>query len=668
MAAEQIAPADLAELKRVRPLVKEHCAICFQPRACRVQYLGRPMIGKVCTNKKCLLENAERKAAELLAMQEQLVQVRAEGAAQGVRALAQAAASRKLRAASTGPVRRRAGASAAQTLRDNVRAGGGFWRDVADEEEEEAVEEVPQAVRPPRGEPKRHPSRSAFIDDAAAASDDDGAEGDDDGNATPASMRDFVVEDHCSESEQSESDAQLDPAPASIVRSGRHSRSSAASAASLAALLTPTAGGRAGGPRVLRSGTSPRPSVDSAYGRRTKRTRTAPQGADDAAAVPPSPPPAPRAPPPERVAEFEDAGGGGPKYKVQEVLWMCTEDMLTEPEEVLVVKVHDDAPPFAVLSMQYTVRRRLGEEVRVAEELLSRTSPIARAPTAAQPAAQLEPKLWPLSLTMTPMSGERGVELADEVRMWCAQQFVLRAQVVMDKQHVAGRLVEGHWGVERGDERDNPHGQGANLANLAVIGQKQAESDVKAWYRTLVDALKKEVIKEFEAHALEDPEKFANRKVTLRLSVNLNKNYAYVQGYTGKWWQNDEYRESRTGIDDERWQYCVDKYNAGANDEQNFRAVVKKPYNPRVGSGKLNQINKTNFIGSVVDFLIVSGLLKYFPTLVVAVAWMLQSGRFILSPVFVQARRGACVQMHLCVHACIALLHVHAYMHLGAQG
>ena len=101
MAAEQIAPADLAELKRVRPLVKEHCAICFQPRACRVQYLGRPMIGKVCTNKKCLLENAERKAAELLAMQEQLVQVRAEGAAQGVRALAQAAASRKLRVAST---------------------------------------------------------------------------------------------------------------------------------------------------------------------------------------------------------------------------------------------------------------------------------------------------------------------------------------------------------------------------------------------------------------------------------------------------------------------------------------------------------------------------------------------------------------------------------------
>ena len=335
---------------------------------------------------------------------------------------------------------------------------------------------------------------------------------------------------------------------------------------------------------------------------------------------------------------------------------------------MLVVKVHDDAPPFAVLCMQYTVRRRLGEEVRVAEELLSRTSPIARAPTAAQPAAQLEPKLWPLSLTMTPMSGERGVELADEVRMWCAQQFVLRAQVVMDKQHVAGRLVEGHWGVERGDERDNPHGQGANLANLAVIGQKQAESDVKAWYRTLVDALKKEVIKEFEAHALEDPEKFANRKVTLRLSVNLNKNYAYVQGYTGKWWQNDEYRESRTGINDERWQYCVDKYNAGANDEQNFRAVVKKPYNPRVGSGKLNQINKTNFIGSVVDFLIVSGLLKYFPTLVVAVAWMLQSGRFILSPVFVQARRGACVQMHLCVHACIALLHVHASMHLGAQG
>ena len=106
----------------------------------------------------------------------------------------------------------------------------------------------------------------------------------------------------------------------------------------------------------------------------------------------------------------------------------------------------------------------------------------------------------------------------------------------------------------------------------------------------------------------------------------------------------------------------MDKYNAGANDEQNFRAVVKKPYNPRVGSGKLNQINKTNFIGSVVDFLIVSGLLKYFPTLVVAVAWMLQSGRFILSPVFVQARREACVEMHLCVHACIAL-HACACLH-----
>ena len=85
----------------------------------------------------------------------------------------------------------------------------------------------------------------------------------------------------------------------------------------------------------------------------------------------------------------------------------------------------------------------------------------------------------------------------------------------------------------------------------------------------------------------------------------------------------------------------MDTYNSIANDSQNFRAVVKKPYNPRgVSNTKANQINKTNFIASVVDFLKIAGLAKFNPWLVTAIAWMLQSGRFIISPIFVQERKG----------------------------
>ena len=69
--------------------------------------------------------------------------------------------------------------------------------------------------------------------------------------------------------------------------------------------------------------------------------------------------------------------------------------------------------------------------------------------------------------------------------------------------------------------------------------------------------------------------------------------------------------------------------------------MVKKPYNPRnVAGGKQHQLNKTNFIGQVVDFLKAAGLDMYAPQLATAVGWMLQSGRFILSAIFVQERKG----------------------------
>ena len=90
-----------------------------------------------------------------------------------------------------------------------------------------------------------------------------------------------------------------------------------------------------------------------------------------------------------------------------------------------------------------------------------------------------------------------------------------------------------------------------------------------------------------------------------------------------------------------RWVHCVDAYNVVGNDVQNYRSVLKKPYNPRgVSNTKLHQLNKTNFLGTVVDFLKVAGLDKYEPQLVVAVAWMLQSGRYIIGPIFVQERKG----------------------------
>ena len=69
--------------------------------------------------------------------------------------------------------------------------------------------------------------------------------------------------------------------------------------------------------------------------------------------------------------------------------------------------------------------------------------------------------------------------------------------------------------------------------------------------------------------------------------------------------------------------------------------MVKKPYNPQgVKNTKQHQLNKTNFIASVVDFLKMAGLTKYNPQLATVIGWMLQSGRFILSPIFVQERKG----------------------------
>ena len=54
-------------------------------------------------------------------------------------------------------------------------------------------------------------------------------------------------------------------------------------------------------------------------------------------------------------------------------------------------------------------------------------------------------------------------------------------------------------------------------------------------------------------------------------------------------------------------------------------------YNPNGRTqGKQNQLNKTNVIGTAVDFLRMSGLTHYQPPVAVALGWMLQSGRWIL--------------------------------------
>ena len=56
--------------------------------------------------------------------------------------------------------------------------------------------------------------------------------------------------------------------------------------------------------------------------------------------------------------------------------------------------------------------------------------------------------------------------------MFCAQEFVLGTQELMAGWQADGRLLEGHWGVERGEQNNEPHGQGANKIKLKQAVQK----------------------------------------------------------------------------------------------------------------------------------------------------------------------------------------------------
>ena len=302
------------------------------------------------------------------------------------------------------------------------------------------------------------------------------------------------------------------------------------------------------------------------------------------------------------------------------------------------------------------------------------TTGAAAEPQTQTPAPAPEPVAltrWDLSLTMTPIPGEKGAkeeDLDDELRMWVAQNWVKSCQAcmpslsncwttapmyacmcmcvcpslcaaVMDARLEASQLVEGHWGVERGTEKDNPHAQGANRVLLSQTVEKLACEAVKRWYRPLGVSIRDAALEAFRQRQEDDPVRFKTIRVTCRLAVGKHDKFEYLMGYTGKWWEEPEYLEAMTGCSPVRWLECRDAYNARANDEQNFRAIVKKGYQPRAGA-KLAQLNKTNFIGTCLDFLKIADLAKFEPSCVVAIAWMLQCGRFCIAPIFVQEKKG----------------------------
>ena len=105
-------------------------------------------------------------------------------------------------------------------------------------------------------------------------------------------------------------------------------------------------------------------------------------------------------------------------------------------------------------------------------------------------------------------------------------------------------------------------------------------------------------------------------------------------------------------------------YASTANDENARKANAKKPYNPRVGA-KANSLlvfTKTNFIGSLIDFLKVEDLQALLPSVCVGMSWMIQKGKWIFSPIFVQARIHALLLLALLEHCAptqLHLLHLH---------
>ena len=210
----------------------------------------------------------------------------------------------------------------------------------------------------------------------------------------------------------------------------------------------------------------------------------------------------------------------------------------------------------------YTVRTRSGVEQQVEFARVSAVPVRVPAPSAAEVRASLAAALergeglteWVLSITLTPMAkqgqGFVADDLPDDVRMWAAQEFVIGAQALMDEWHAAGVLAEGHWGVERGDENFEPHGQGACRIKLNKPLEKGACEKLKDMYRPLANDVMARAKVEFAARAAAAPEVYRTLDMTMRLSCNVNNNLAFVLGYTGKWFENDDYRWASVGMTD----------------------------------------------------------------------------------------------------------------------
>ena len=82
---------------------------------------------------------------------------------------------------------------------------------------------------------------------------------------------------------------------------------------------------------------------------------------------------------------------------------------------------------------------------------------------------------------------------------------------------------------------------------------KKAEDKLKAMYRPLADAIAARALVEFAALQEADPVAYRTLEVTMRISVNVHKDAALLMGYTGKLYENPEYRFASIGIDEARW-------------------------------------------------------------------------------------------------------------------
>ena len=96
--------------------------------------------------------------------------------------------------------------------------------------------------------------------------------------------------------------------------------------------------------------------------------------------------------------------------------------------------------------------------------------------------------------------------------------------------------------------------------------QKAAEEKLKAMYRPLANAIAARALVEFADRQAADPSSYRTLEVTMRLSVNVHKNFDYLMGYTGKWCEEPEYREAMVGVDEVRYLSLTHRCYHGACD------------------------------------------------------------------------------------------------------